>query len=104
MRTSAIVALTLALPLMAATGSTQAVAGGWCDRPAAAYYAPPVAYYAPPVATYRYTSRTVRYGYAPRVVGYYAAPSYYAPAYYGSPYYYGGVGYARRGFGFGIGF
>lgn len=94
MRISAVAALLLAVPLLAGTGN-EALAGGWCDRPA--YYAVPVrAYryaYAPaPAYYYRYTERV--YGYGPRLVGYGPAPFYR----YRRPFgFYSGWGYGGWG-------
>lgn len=101
MRTSAMAALALALPFLAVGGTTGASAGGWCDRPAAAYYAPPYRAYRytyAPVDTYYYR---YDYRYRPRVIGYYSPPiAYYraAPVALDSGYW----GWRRRGF-FGIG-
>ena len=90
MRTSAIAALALALPLFAAGGSQQAMAGGgWfgCDRGAA--------YYRAPVRAYRYSYRPA-YAYRPRFVGFYRAPRAYA---WGPSYYRGSRGCCGRGWG-----
>jgi hypothetical protein len=89
MRTSAMAALVLALPLFAAGGTSEALAGGWCDRPVA-YYGAPYSYrygyrygYAPAAPYY--------YGYGPRVVG------------YGPSFGYRDRGWRRGGFFFGLG-
>ena len=69
---SAIAALTLAIPLLALGGAKEAFAGGWCDRPAA--------YYGPPVRAYDYGyAPHYRYAYRPRVVGYGPPVAYYGP-------------------------
>lgn len=79
MRTPALAALSVAIPLLAAVGGTPAVAGGWwdCDRPAA-YYSAPVrpyrySYYAP---SYYVPARPYYWGYGPRIVGYGPGPYY----------------------------
>ncbi len=94
MRTPALAALSLAIPLLAASGGTPAAAGGWwdCDRPAAAYYSAPVrayrySYYAP--SYYAPPARSYSWGYGPRVVGYGPGPyyRYRRPlGFYGAPY------------------
>lgn len=99
MRASAIAALVLALPLFAA-GTSDAWAGGWCDRPAAAYYGAPYGYGYSYGYRYGYAPRVARYyyGYAPRVVGYGPFIG-YRSVYRG----YGWDGRRRGFFGFGVG-
>lgn len=105
MRTPALAALSLAIPLVAG-GGAPAVAGGWwdCDRPA--YYSAPVrsyrhSYYAP-ARPYYY-----RYAYGPRIVGYGPGPAYRyrrPSGYYSAYSYYSWGGWGPRGVAIGIGF